>query len=149
MVSISTEASLELAACKCDRQASRASILVCVPCSVQRTPPSASVFHHPFCTLDAAKSPPDKRCVHGDALPLLVADRCCAVNMGLCSAITTVFVLLSLAAFAKGEVQTVELDALSCVSVEHTLAANSNYEIVFENVTGPDQGLLCTQSDIL
>jgi hypothetical protein len=103
----------------------------------------------PFCILDAAKCPLDKRRVHGDAISVLVVHRCCAVKMGLCSAITPLFVLLSLAAFAKGEVQTVELDALSCVSVEHTLVANSNYEIVFENVTGPDQGLLCTQSDIL
>jgi hypothetical protein len=79
----------------------------------------------------------------------MVADRRGAMKMGLCSAITPLVVLLSLAAFAQGEVQTVELDALSCVSVEHTLVANSNYEIVFENVTGPDQGLLCTQSDIL
>ena len=116
---------------------------------VQTTLPSASIFHHPFCTSDAANYPVDQRRVHGDALPLLVADLCCDMEMGLCSAITAVVVLLSFAALATGEVQTVELDALSCVSVDHTLVANSNYEIVFETVTGPDQGLLCTQSDIL
>jgi hypothetical protein len=71
-------------------------------------------------------------------------------NMGICSASTSLVVLLlSLLAFARCEVQTIELDALSCVSIKHTLVASSNYEIVFENVTGPDQGLLCTQSDIL
>lgn len=69
--------------------------------------------------------------------------------MGLRSASALFVVLLGCVSLAKCGVQTVELDALSCTSVGHKLVSNSNYEIVFENVMGPDQGILCTQSDIL
>lgn len=69
--------------------------------------------------------------------------------MGRHSAWLLLVAVLGCVSLAKCEVQTVELEALSCASVQHKLVANSNYEIVFENVTGPDQGLLCTQSDIL
>ena len=69
--------------------------------------------------------------------------------MGLRSTSTLLVVLLGFVTASSCEVQTVELNALTCVSVSHTLVANSNYDIIFENVTGPDQGLLCTQSDIL
>ncbi len=46
------------------------------------------------------------------------------------------------------DVRTIPIGSLGCVSVDQSLVGNSEYEIVFDAVTLPDDGLLCTQSDI-
>lgn len=57
--------------------------------------------------------------------------------------------LLTFVTFASCDVQTVQLPALGCVSVDHTLVGSTSYDIAFENVALPADGLLCTQSDVL
>ena len=60
-----------------------------------------------------------------------------------------VLVALAVARTSLCDIQTVTVGALGCITADHTLVGNSEYEIVFEAVTLPGDGLLCSPSDLL
>lgn len=47
------------------------------------------------------------------------------------------------------QIMNMTLPANGCTSIEHELHGNTNYTVVFQSIEYPEDGLLCTPSDVL